>query len=256
MFLMINFMNSMVPDKKLISLSICLMGLILSSPRALAEESGFLVKPFIFVEGVDQEFYVDNVLTAHIVAAAGLALEYNPTSEDIIEVSIGNGDFDVDGIKIDTEVKKVSYLRDLSALMKWPIFIKVADMKRSIAAENSKVDKETRKSLKDELDSSFHTTDLLLGLNFSLTKHIQIKAATGASSWHMEANVNDQFMVGRFRATAFRVVNSKGTDAVHELGLEGGAGKWSLFLLLSQRSLGSKADENIQGISLGGRFKF
>jgi len=249
-------MKSIDSSKKLVTLALGFTGTFIFGSQALAEEQSFTVKPFIFAEGVNKEFYVENVRTAHIVAATGLSLEYKPTSEDSMEATFGQGDFNIGGVIIDTKVRGVSYRRDLSALTRWPFFIKTAHMTRKVSAEKTKVDNDSGKSLTDKLDSRLSTTDLLLGVSVSLTKYIHLKAATGLSRWHMKANIDDQLMIGNFRATTYRVVNSKGTNAVHELGLEGGTDKWSLFLLMSQRSLGSKAEENIQGLSLGGSYSF
>jgi len=249
-------MKSIDSSKKLVTLALGFTEAFIFASQALAEEQSFTVKPFIFAEGVGKEFYLENVRTAHIVAATGLSLEYKPTSKDTIEATFGQGDFDIGGVIIDTKVRGVSYRRDLSALTRWPFFIKTAHMTRKVSAEKTKVDNDSGKSLTDKLDSRLSTTDLLLGVSVSLTKYIHLKAATGLSRWHMKANIDDQLMIGNFRATTYRVVNSKGTNAVHELGLEGGTDKWSLFLLMSQRSLGSKAEENIQGLSLGGSYSF
>jgi len=249
-------MKSIDSSKKLVTLALGFTGAFIFASQALAEEQSFTVKPFIFAEGVGKEFYLENVRTAHIVAATGLSLEYKPTSEDSMEATFGQGDFNIGGVIIDTKVSGVSYRRDVSLLNSWPFFIKAAYTTRTVAAEKTKVDKDSGKSLTDKLDSRLSTTDLLLGVSVSLTKYIHLKAATGLSRWHMKANIDDQLMISNFRATTYRVVNSKGTNAVHELGLEGGTDKWSLFLLMSQRSLGSKAEENIQGLSLGGSYSF
>ena len=240
------------------SVTSALVMMCFGSVEALSDEKKFKISPFVFVEGVGEEFKVEGVQTAHLVAVTGLKLEFKATPLDSLALIKGKGNFSSNGasiVSIATELGGLSYERDLSSDLSLPLFIKAAYLTRKVSIKKTKLHK-SGKLLTDELDSRFLTTDLIAGLQFSLTKNIHVKLGAGLSKWHMDADVKDQLMLGPFRATTYREVNSKSINRVGEFSVEASSDNWSLFFDLSHRSLGSKAEEDINGVRLGGSYHF
>ena len=221
-----------------------------------AQDQRWSVSPHIFVEGVGKEFYVGGVLTAHALVAAGVRASVRMSDRDQIQLTYGNDKRNIKDITVSSNVRGVSYMREFPIKGSYAFFLKAAYMMREVKAERTKADKDTGTPLTDKLQSDLKTKDALIGLSFTFAKYFKLKVATGLSKWSMKANVDDQFMLGSYRVTTYRVVDSNNKNSIREVGIEGGGNRWSLFLDVSQRDLGSKSDEDINGIMLGASYKF
>ena len=223
---------------------------------ASAQDQRWSVSPHIFVEGVGKEFYVGGVLTAHAVVAAGVRARVKISDRDQIQLTYDDDKRNIKDITVSSNVRGVSYVREFPIKGGYAFFLKTAYMRREVNAERTKADKDSGTPLTDKLKSDLKTKDALIGLRFTFAKYFKLKVATGLSKWSMKANVDDQFMLGSYRVTTYRVVDSNSKNSIREVGIEGGGDSWSLFLDVTQRDLGSKSDEDINGIMLGASYKF
>ena len=233
-----------------------LASLAFAASTASAQDPRWSISPNIFVEGVGKEFYVGGVLTAHALVAAGVRADVRISDRDQVVLTYGSDTRIVKDVTVSSNVRGISFTREFPIKGNWSSFLKTAYMTRKVKAERTKTDADTGTPLTDKLKSQLKTKDALIGIKYTFAKNFKLKIATGVSKWSMKANVDDQFMLGSYRVTTYRVVDSNSKNSIREVGMEGGGNRWSLFLDLSQRDLGSKSNEDINGIMLGASYKF
>lgn len=229
--------------------------LISSNAVFATENRTFSVSPFLFVEGVDNYFYMEGTLTAHIVAARGIEFAYRPNSENEFTVIYGDGSFNASNVDISTKVYGIKYEHHLAQAIDWPLFFRYRYMRRSVYAERSTIHSSGR-SLTDTLDSRFKTLDAMVGIELPFLKYFTFEVAHGLSKWNMDSDVVDQFIAGSFRVTTYRQVDNVGTHPLSELSIKAEGNSWDVYSHLSTRSLGSKSNKNVLGVQLGATIFF
>jgi hypothetical protein len=213
------------------------------------------VQTFGLVQGIDQEVIIENVNTVYAIGIVGVGLTYDVSDDTSVVMRIGKGTADQSGVNYDGDFREFSLVQYLKQAPEHSVFVELTRHTTDVFAQRV-VFSPSNPTLTDFVNNTFTSTDILIGADLQIFNYLKVSLAGGAAIWHMESEVQDQLMLGRYRVTTHREVDTKSTDGILRLGVHATTKHSALNIQATLRSLKSKASQDISGIELNYTYNF
>lgn len=238
------------------------MGFLIA-PSLLAAD-GLKVSPFALYEKSAKNILIDGVSTQYGLGVLGVELQNNLSNKFSIagefgygqnnsqKTSFGGANFEgkVTGSYVNFTGKYDFYENDSFSL-----FSTLQITRRKLNASNL-IGSRNGLALTGTADTTINSEDLTIGTAYKASPGLLLKFSAGLSRWHIKSNAAGYYSSNGVSATAKKNIDTTGHDPIYAATIKTNNVNHNFALMLSNRSLRSKANTEIITGQLQYTFEF